>query len=299
MDADKPLLTITELARRSGISSRTIRFWSDEGLIPVARRSAARYRLYDSQALSRLDLVQTLRELGIGLSAITAILKQQRSLGQVASTHVAALDVRIRDLRVQRAVLRVVVRRDSTPEETRLMQKLVQTSAAERQRLIDQFVTRAFDGIAPDVPGASIAHAMRSLPPELPEDPSDAQLEAWIELAELLADPAFAARVREMAVAGASALHQPIDIAAIREHAGAALAAGLQPEAAAADAQLERILPSSSQAERVELLKQLETFNDVRIERYWQLMAALHGRPAFPAVAPACAWTIAALRARE
>jgi DNA-binding transcriptional MerR regulator len=299
MDTDKPLLTITELARRSGISSRTIRFWSDEGLIPVARRSPARYRLYDSQALSRLDLVRTLRELGIGLSAITAILKRQQSLSQVAATHVAALDARIRDLRVQRALLRAVVRRGSTPEETRLMQKLVQTSAAERQRLIDQFVSRAFDGTAQDAPGASIAHAMRSLPPELPDDPNDAQLEAWIELAELLADAAFAARVREMAVAGAAALHQPIDIAAIREHAGAALAAGLPPEAAVAEAVLERIVPSSAQAERVELRRQLETFNDVRVERYWQLMAALHGRPAFPAVAPGCAWTIAALRARE
>jgi DNA-binding transcriptional MerR regulator len=65
------LFTITELARRTGVSSRTIRFWSDQGLIPVARRSAARYRLYDSQALSRLELVRTLRELGIGLPEIT------------------------------------------------------------------------------------------------------------------------------------------------------------------------------------------------------------------------------------
>jgi hypothetical protein len=225
------------------------------------------------------------------------ILKQQQSLSQVAAAHVAALDARIRDLRVQRAVLRAVVRRGSTPGETRIMQKLVQSSAAERKRLVDQFVTRAFEGIAADAPGASIAHAMRSMPAELPDDPNDAQLEAWIELAELLADPAFAARVREMAVAGASAVHKPIDIAAIREHAGAALEAGLAPDAPGAAAVLERILPSTAAAERAELREQLETFNDVRVERYWQLMAALHGRPTFPAVAPACAWTIAALSA--
>ena len=301
MDTDKPLLTITELARRTGISSRTIRFWSDEGLIPVARRSAARYRLYDARALARLELVRTLRELGLGLPAITAILKQQQSLAHVAGTHVAALDTRIRALRLQRAVLRVVIRRGSSPKETQLMQKLIQTSAAERQRMVDDFVTRAFEGIPADAPGAHIAHAMRSIPPDLPDEPSDAQVDAWLELAALLGDAAFAARVREMSVAGAAGkIGQPVDIAAIRQHAGAALDAGLVPDSTAGTEVIERVLGNTlSRDERVELREQLETFNDVRVERYWQLMGTLNNRPAFPPVAAACDWLIAALRARE
>jgi DNA-binding transcriptional MerR regulator len=304
--ANPALFTITELARRSGVSSRTIRFWSDEGLIPVARRSSSGYRLYDSRAVARLELVHTLRELGVGLPAITAILKRQTSLAQVASSHVAAIDARIRDLRLQRAVLRVVIRRqNTTPQETRLMHKLVQTSASERQRLIDDFVAKAFEGIPADAPGAHIANAMRSVIPssaaELPDDPSDAQVDAWIELATLVADPAFAARVREMALTAAAARpQQPFDIAPLREHAGNALAAGLSPSDPAADAVLARVLSQTlSAAERVELRVQLETFNDARVERYWQLIATLHGRAAFPPTAAACDWFIAALRARE
>jgi DNA-binding transcriptional MerR regulator len=302
---DKRLLTITELARRSGIASRTIRFWSDEGLIPVAQRTAARYRLYDGHALARLELVHTLRELGLGLPAITAILRGQQSLAEVATTHLAALDTRIRELRLQRAVLRFVVRHGLDTQETKIMQRLAQASATERQRLIDDFVARAFAGIAPDAPGAHIAHAMRwaadGVSPLLPDAPSDAQLDAWIELAALLTEPAFAARVREMAEAGAAAIPaQPIDIAAIREHAGAALAAGVATDSPAAALAVERILPSSPSAqERLALRQRLETFNDVRVERYWQLMAALHDRPAAPAMAAACDWFIAALRARE
>jgi DNA-binding transcriptional MerR regulator len=300
-DTDKPLLTITELARRTGISSRTIRFWSDEGLIPVAQRSAARYRLYDAAALVRLDLVHTLRELGLGLPAITAILKQQQSLTQVAGTHVAALDARIRALQLQRAVLRVVIRRGASIEETQVMQKLLQTSAAQRRRIVDEFVSRAFAGIPDDAPGAHIAKAMRSVPAELPDDPSDVQVDAWIELAALLADPAFAERVREMSIAGAAAqLPVPVDIAAIREHVGAARGAGLAPDSADAADVIERVLRNQLSApERLQLRQQLETFNDVRVERYWQLMAALHGRPAFPPAAEACAWFSAALHARE
>ena len=298
---DKQLLTITQLARRTGVSSRTIRFWSDAGLIPVARRSAARYRLYDGQALSRLELVRTLRELGIGLPEITELLKRRRSLPQVATTHVAAIDARIRDLRLQRAVLRVVIRRSATNEETQVMHKLVQTTAAERHRLVADFVDRTFAGIAEDAPGASIAWAMRTLPAELPDDPSDAQVDAWIELGELLADQSFAARVREMALAGANApLPQPFDLQPIREHAGAALAAAIDPHSAAAAEIVERLVNQDfSRAQRRELRQRLETFNDVRVERYWQLLGVLNDRPPFPPVAAACAWFIEALRASE
>jgi DNA-binding transcriptional MerR regulator len=300
---DKPWLTITELARRTGISSRTIRFWSDEGLIPVARRSAARYRLYDAQALARLDLVRCLRELGLSLPAITQILKQQQSLAQVARTHVAALDARIRDLRLQRAVLRVVARRGASTEETQVMQKLVQTSAEERRRIFDDFVKRAFDGLPDSEPNARIAQAMRTVPAELPDDPSDAHVDAWIELAALLRDADFAARVREMATAGAAAsqtLTQPIDMTAIRVQCGAALAAGVSPDSAEAAELVARIAPNErSPEQRRELRERLETFNDVRVERYWQLMAVLNDRPAFPAVAAACNWFIEALRASE
>lgn len=299
--SDKQLLTITELARRTGVSSRTIRFWSDAGLIPVARRSAARYRLYDSQALSRLELVRTLRELGVGLPEITELLKRRRSLTQVATTHVAAIDARIRDLRLQRAVLRVVIRRGATSEETQVMHKLVQTTAEERRRLVDAFVDRAFAGIAEDAPGASIAWAMRRLPAELPDDPDDAQVDAWIELGELLADETFATRVREMALAGADAPpHQPFDLQPIREQAGAALAAGIDPHSRAAAEIVERLVNRDfSRAERRELRQRLETYNDVRVERYWQLLGVLNQRPPFPPVAAACAWFIEALRATE
>lgn len=41
MSTDAELFTIGQLARRAGVASRTIRFWSDAGLVPPAGRSAA------------------------------------------------------------------------------------------------------------------------------------------------------------------------------------------------------------------------------------------------------------------
>ena len=56
--------------------------------------------------------------------------------------------------------------------------------------------------------------------------------------------------------------------------------------------------PGTPGPERARLLAQLETFTDERVERYWQLVGILGGRPAFAPVVPAFRWLIAALRAR-
>jgi DNA-binding transcriptional MerR regulator len=55
MSTDAELFSIGQLAARTGLTSRTIRFWSDAGLVPPAGRSAGGYRLYDAEAVARLD----------------------------------------------------------------------------------------------------------------------------------------------------------------------------------------------------------------------------------------------------
>jgi DNA-binding transcriptional MerR regulator len=69
MDGDT-LYSIGDLARRTGLSVRTIRFYSDHGVLPPTSRSPAGYRRYDLDALARLDLLRTLRDLGVDLATI-------------------------------------------------------------------------------------------------------------------------------------------------------------------------------------------------------------------------------------
>ncbi len=61
---------IGELARLSGLSVKTIRFYSDRGLVPPAERTGAGYRVYDERALARLELIRALRELGASLGDV-------------------------------------------------------------------------------------------------------------------------------------------------------------------------------------------------------------------------------------
>src|ERR1700716_4489198 len=195
MDGDT-LYSIGELARRTGLTVKAIRFYSDCGIVPPTDRSPAGYRRYGIDAVARLDLVRTLRVLGLDLPTIRKVVDREISLSEVAAAHAEALAVQIRMLCLRRAVLTAVAKRGSTPEEMDLMHKLAKLSEDERRRLIDDFLDTAFGDLDAHPEFVGI---MRSMTPELPDNPEAEQVEAWVELAELSQDPDFRASVRRMA----------------------------------------------------------------------------------------------------
>jgi DNA-binding transcriptional MerR regulator len=83
-DGAGALLTIGQLARRTGLPVRTIRYWSDIGAVPPTGRSDGGHRLYDAEAVARLDLVRTLRELGLSLDDVRRMLKRESTVADVA-----------------------------------------------------------------------------------------------------------------------------------------------------------------------------------------------------------------------
>ena len=147
MSESAELYTIGQAARRVGVPARTIRFWCDSGVLPPAMRSAGGYRRYDAAAIARLALVRTLRDLGLGLDDIREALEGRKSVAELASVHVSALDAQIRVLRLRRAVLRALAARGSDIEEAKQMNDLARLSAQERQQIIDEFVDRTFAGL--------------------------------------------------------------------------------------------------------------------------------------------------------
>ena len=116
----------------------------------------------------------------------------------IASHHADALSAQIDVLRLRRAVLRAIAKRGSSPEETELMSKLARLSEEERNRILTDYYDEVFGGLDID---PEFERRMRSVTPSLPDDPTPEQVEAWIELAELVTDPGYRQRVREMAQA--------------------------------------------------------------------------------------------------
>ncbi|WP_447004875.1 MerR family transcriptional regulator [Saccharothrix isguenensis] len=275
--------SIGELARMTGLSTRTIRFYSDSGVIPVAGRTAGGFRTYDVDGLARLKLVRTLRELGVDLPTAQRVLAREVSVADVARTHAEAIDAQMRTLRLRRAVLRVVARNG----EVEVVHELARLSEEERQGILDDFFDEVFGGLELD-PG--FEQMMRSVRVELPDDPTTEQLEAWVELANLVRDPDFRASIRHMSerhqelraegadMSGNSQMEAfQYSIAQAREALDAGIAPG-SPEAAAVVA---RVDEKWSEALDVpvgpELFRRLDEFGDPRAERYWALLATING----------------------
>ena len=308
MDGDR-LYSIGEIARRTGLAVRTIRYYSDCEIVAPAGRSPAGHRLYDAGAVTRLDLVRTLRELDVDLPTIAKGVNRELPLAAGAAAHAEALDVQIRILRLRRAVLIAAASRRSTPEEMDLMHKLARLSEDERQRLIGDFLDAVFGDLGAE---PSFDGIRRSMTPELPGDPDAEQVQAWAELAALSRDTGFRASMRRMAGdeaaergrGNAPALGRGL-VAVVRDQAGPALAARIDPDSpqaspivAALTAHYGQILgrPGDDGLRR-QLLARLEAVNDPRRERYLTLLSVINGWPAPESLAPVLDWFTRALAA--
>ncbi|MGW0478941.1 MerR family transcriptional regulator [Nonomuraea sp. NPDC003214] len=192
MSDDEPY-PIGDVARRTGLSVSAIRFYSDAGLTEPTRVTEAGYRLYDIRAIARLELVRTLRDLDTGLDDIRRLLDGGTSLHELLARHLELVERQERGLRAKRAVLRTLVKQGGTAAQAALMHKLVSMSDEERERLVDDFWNEVGDHL--DVPPGFVDR-LRTMRPNLPEDPTAAQLEAWIELADLVQDEGFRDAVR-------------------------------------------------------------------------------------------------------
>lgn len=89
--------SIQEIARLAGTTSRTLRHYDGIGLLPATRIAANGYRHYDESALVRLQRILLLRELGLGLPQIAAVL--DASAGGRAVDETAALETHLALLR--------------------------------------------------------------------------------------------------------------------------------------------------------------------------------------------------------
>lgn len=80
--------SIQEVAKIAGTTSRTLRYYGDEGILEPSRVGANGYRYYDQNSLVRLQRILLLRELGLGLSAIKEALDGQPSVEPALRAHI-------------------------------------------------------------------------------------------------------------------------------------------------------------------------------------------------------------------
>ena len=86
------LLRINEVAAETGLTTRTIRYYEEMGLLEPAARSEGDYRLYDDSDLERLQFIRSLRDdAGFALAQIRQLLEddvaRERNNERLRATH--------------------------------------------------------------------------------------------------------------------------------------------------------------------------------------------------------------------
>ena len=66
-------LSIRQVARKSSVSSKTLRYWETLGLLPRPSRTHTNYRLYTPSVLERVIFIRKAKSLGFTLSEIRQI----------------------------------------------------------------------------------------------------------------------------------------------------------------------------------------------------------------------------------
>jgi MerR family copper efflux transcriptional regulator len=101
-----PSLRIGEVARRTGLPVKTIRYYCDEGLLQPKDRSAGGYRLFDEENLAELTIIRALRAMDVSIPELARILEVRRSgvcncsvLKDSVAAKMTSIDQRISELR--------------------------------------------------------------------------------------------------------------------------------------------------------------------------------------------------------
>ncbi|MFJ6718673.1 MULTISPECIES: MerR family transcriptional regulator [unclassified Streptomyces] len=273
--------SIGELAAGTGIPVKTLRYYSDSGLLPVTSRSTGGHRRYGPEAWERIGLIRRLRALDTPIAAVTQVVTGECSIGELVETELEAVQERLTRLRWRQATLQSL---DDCPSEERLRRleilSRVQRLPQARRTLTDHW----YRELSAAMPKRRLDIMIAMLSPDPPQDPDPVTVLAYAELHVLISTPGFTrwTQDHDQEMRDAPAFYGEIDEAAALT--AAALAQGLPPGAGDAvnafvSAHARARRESDTPAFRAHLhgLVSRSSGFDPRLERYWSLVGTATG----------------------
>ena len=114
--SDTALMHIGELARKAGVSTRTLRFYEQQGLLVPAVRTERGVGIYAREQVRKLRLIQLFKSLGISLGQIKDYLSMAESdvtggeiaeqIRKLVEAQMKRLDAKIRQYEEARAEMK-------------------------------------------------------------------------------------------------------------------------------------------------------------------------------------------------
>ncbi|MFG3136735.1 MerR family transcriptional regulator [Streptomyces sp. NPDC048211] len=309
MPHDDGLCSIGELAERAGVTVKAVRFYSDNGLLPEASRSAGGHRRYGPDALGRLRMLRSLRALGLPVREVRRVLDEEEDgadsvLEDVVAGQLRELGSQLTALRWREAGMRLVL--ECPPGERADRLRLIGAVTAPPNTAPLARFWRAW--LPPRMPTRATAAFLEVAVPQPPDDPDPVQVLAFARLNALVTRPCPGAEQPQPEAHKAAGARGPAvlyaGLAQAYELAGAHMLQGHEPFEGAeldcfVDAYASAYGSRDTPAFRSLLAGQLAA--DPRIDRYWELVADVitaPGGPQQPTPGTAHDWLFAALAAQ-
>ena len=128
-----PRYQIGEVAQRTGLTQRTLRFYEEKGLLTPADRMEGGFRLYSDADIGRVELIKQLQGLlGFTLAEIKEMVEAEELRAQIRATRRPDRDLPERRERVEQVI--VALRRQLDVVEPKIEQ-LVEMRGELRERL--------------------------------------------------------------------------------------------------------------------------------------------------------------------
>jgi DNA-binding transcriptional MerR regulator len=106
------------LAERTGLTTKTLRFYEDTGLLPAPPRTSAGYRDYPDGIVARVAFIRAAQTAGLSLAEIRGVLALRdsgdapcRHVTNLIDQHLADIEYRLSELTRARSVLGGLKRR--------------------------------------------------------------------------------------------------------------------------------------------------------------------------------------------
>jgi DNA-binding transcriptional MerR regulator len=183
--------SIGQLAKAAGVPVKTLRYYSNIGLLEPAAITEAKYRRYRDRDVVKVALIRSLRSLGFSLDVIREVMHNRQTAREVVQLQLAVLESQRRSIQRQIAVLRVVNGQSTDADvldQVRLAHAAASLSSAERDAQIAGYISQLGRRSKKHLGTRLIREIALA---DLPEELNPAQLEAWIRLSAIMQDPSM------------------------------------------------------------------------------------------------------------
>lgn len=287
---------IGDLARLSGVPIKTIRHYSDVGVLPPAATTKAGFRLYRDEDRARLELIRSLREAGFSLVTIGGLLGEETTVPSALDMQLEVLEDNLRRLKRRRTLIKAALDQSELGASAYLKcaRALIDLDAVGREQFLDRHLGHALKEV--DGPPGWKAKLWKEGVLDFPEEIDGDQFKAWLELAELMLDTSYKQHLNEMLKRYWQILSENDDGNDLEEwrksqdelftHALEVAQQGEVPQCPQGQTLVQRYIEvnaaflnrNADLSFPHELLFMREKLLDRRVQRYWELVGILKGQ---------------------